>query len=324
VPEWVQVSPWAAAAVAVLLAVLGLARKIGRMDEKVAQMEKQVSWLQTAAFDLKGSRPAPPPEVIPPPMSEAKPVEVRETLALEDKAIIGANELLAAGKLNDAGAAFRELYRKYPTRLDIAVPLLELLIGSESKHAEVLDIIEAINAVHQLPSSIKRLKIIATRTVKGNAAALEIALQSLKEEPGDPALYISLSAMYYVVGKIGQAIDVSETGLKIAEDLKSRGKNGDLGITVKKLKVNLAYFYSDLWHSQYKDIARRYAEEAYEKFENSNTTDTLGYVYITYGDTKEEIYKGIDLCKKANKMSSPRNYLERALQRATERLAAMD
>ena len=329
-PQWVvQIGPWAGAAFVLLLAALRVAHRFGRLEERIAQNQRQIEALEAIVRDFQ--RPQLPPRVeviqlqlpVPElPAAKPEPVEVQKVLP-EAQAINAANELLRAKSFDEAEEAFRGLYREHPTEIEISVPLVQILARSESKHPEALQIIERIGKVHSLPPLLKRIKVVATSSVQGSDVALELARQHTKEEPDDPEHYVPLSALYFKIGEVGRASDAAEEGLKITEDLKLRRKNSDLGLVIIKLKTNLAYFYADLWRLEYKNKARTYAEEAYAHFKNSNSTDTLGYVYITYGDTKEDIYKGIDLCREAHKIGSPRQYLERALRRATERLASM-
>ena len=141
-------------------------------------------------------------------------------------------------------------------------------------------------------------------------------LQKMEEAPS--LYYISLSYLLWSVDEIPQAIKVAEKGLKVAEK-----KEDQVGIN--KVKNSLAYYYADLGDPNYKNIARRYAEEALSASpENPAPMDTKGYVKIVYGKKIEEIKEGINLCEEARRRGAPLKLYIKHLSKATERLRSLE
>src|SRR3989304_7156926 len=112
--------------------------------------------------------------------------------------------------------------------------------------------------------------------------------------------YISLSYLFWSIGRINDAIKVSEEGLKFAEMTGSQE-----ALDLVRLKNNLAYYYADSGDPKYKTQAEIYISEVLNQDpENPLHIDTAGYIKIVFGNTKSEILQGVNLCEDARRKGS--------------------
>jgi hypothetical protein len=128
---------------------------------------------------------------------------------------------------------------------------------------------------------------------------------------------------------LGPAIESAEKGLKlaIAKDLPPRvaANRPDLAELESALKSSLAYYYADVGTADYEERARRYAAEslASPSYEREKL-DTHGFVLIVYGKDKDEILRGLKMCRDAWDRGLPIESYHRHFEKAYARLKAFD
>ena len=124
-----------------------------------------------------------------------------------------------------------------------------------------------------------------------------------------PNYLLRLAFNYESAGKFDRAIKLAEKALPLAAGDRWMFKNG------------LACFYADTGRSEYAEIALRYAAEARsEKPDDEDVMDTEGYVKITYGKTREEVLRGLELCSEARNQGVPDSTYTQRVDRAGLRL----
>lgn len=130
--------------------------------------------------------------------------------------------------------------------------------------------------------------------------------------------YIFIAYMLWASGDLERAIRVAEAGLDRAQS------TGESFETLLRFKNSLAYYYADARISEKEELAREYAEEAYRGRPGSPAViDTLGYVRIQFGRTREEVLAGMELCELAYKQGYPYFY-EKHFKSAGQRLAELE
>ncbi len=108
----------------------------------------------------------------------------------------------------------------------------------------------------------------------------------------EPKYYLRLAYKFWTVQQLDTAIRWVEDGLPLAVN----SKDSEL---IAKFKNSLAYYYAESGDPKYKDLARNYVAEAVKALPgNVEVLDTFGCVKIAYGENREEVKEGIDLCYK--------------------------
>ena len=130
---------------------------------------------------------------------------------------------------------------------------------------------------------------------------------------------VALAYLYHTKAEFETAIEILERGIEVA-----RTKGCDEP-TLGKIKNSLAYYYAIEQRPEKAEDAKRLASEAYDQRKDAATSDTLGFVLITFG-TPAEIAEGISLCTEAFRQVKDHHpeatqFYSRAMQRAAERLA---
>lgn len=152
---------------------------------------------------------------------------------------------------------------------------------------------------------------------------------------GEPAHFRKLAFNYWVRGDINKSISLSEIGLK-----KAKGINNEE--LIGSIKNSLAYYYADAGRKDKASIAydfaktevdRRYEtskdeqeqeqEQKQELISYEDALDTLGFVKITFGQTREEILDGISLCTESLKLGGNKDLFRKHYDKATERIRSL-
>lgn len=320
--------PLVGAVVAAGIAALRLASWMGRLDEACDQLREDIAELRGENRELRitaGQFAGRSLGALPSPVSALGPGDVQPPKSLGPAPdldnIRSAVELLREGKLREAEEALRGLYEKHPQESEVVIALAQCLVRFEVRHRELYEIIGKFEMVQPLPPILKRIKVVTTESLKGVREALDVAWQHVQQEPSEPGHYLTLGGYLHATGEVGQAAEVSKKGLQIAEQAKASGRNQDIGEILIKLKGNLAYYWADIGLSELEELARGYAEESHRVLPAPRSLDTLGYVFIVYGKTREEVEKGLALCKDAYRAGTPRRFYDKALAKAASRLA---
>jgi hypothetical protein len=141
--------------------------------------------------------------------------------------------------------------------------------------------------------------------------AVEILDQN--EDVQEPKFFLTLAYRFWSVKKLEDAIKLGEKGLSLVEEkdslLRSRFEN------------SLAYYYADAESPDKETTARHYAEAAVKSRPGEpGPLDTLGFVLISYGKTREEILKGVEYCNEALRLGGGFELYTKHIVRANSRL----
>lgn len=141
--------------------------------------------------------------------------------------------------------------------------------------------------------------------------------------------YTTLAYKFWSIGMLGPAIESAEKGLQLAtaKDMPPgvAANKQDVAELESALKSSLAYYYADVGTAEYEERARRYAAESlssptYER----EKLDTQGFVLIVYGKDKDEILRGLKMCRDAWDRGLPIESYHRHFEKAYTRLKALD
>ncbi|HTS72038.1 MAG TPA: hypothetical protein VMO17_23940 [Terriglobia bacterium] len=140
--------------------------------------------------------------------------------------------------------------------------------------------------------------------------------------------YTTLAYKFWSIQVLGRAIEIAETGLKLAtaKDIPPAvaANKQDLADVESALKSSLAYYYADTGKAEYEEAARQYAKESFASPSyEPEKLDTQGFVLIVYGKNKEEILSGLKMCRDAWDRGLPIESYHRHFERAYERLKAI-
>lgn len=141
------------------------------------------------------------------------------------------------------------------------------------------------------------------------------ALQMLDEDEGlqKADYFLTLAFRFWSIKRVEISIDLAERGMKLVKDdakLLSRFQN------------SLAYYYADSDISEKASVALEYAEQAVKaRPSEASPMDTLGFVKISYGKTKEEVLEGLKLCIRAYELGARFELYEKDVAKANNRLA---
>lgn len=224
---------------------------------------------------------------------------------------------------------------------------LALLAGKKSARKQLRDILDAIHAkenelrfgevasiIRQVESYVKRygtdldicrvMTYLATLRESDDLDAFVsdqieacISKFSSKEPELCPALRFA-GVFFHCIGDSGKAIQFTERGLRLAEELNILEQ-------LHVLKANLAYFYAEAGLTEKAQQARKMAQEAVDANPaNPLFLDTLGFVKIVFGQTYQEVLEGLQDCDKAYQTDTEKevayHYLALHRQKGHEKL----
>jgi hypothetical protein len=88
-----------------------------------------------------------------------------------------------------------------------------------------------------------------------------------------------------------------------------------------RFQNSLAYYYADTDMPDKESLALKYAESAVSsRPDEPGPLDTLGFIKITYGKTKEEILDGVKLCTQAFERGTRLELYTKHIEKANTRL----
>jgi len=123
---------------------------------------------------------------------------------------------------------------------------------------------------------------------------VEKLIRKLEDEGNQVELcdaYQSAGLFFYCLGMPFEAIERTKKALEISGSSNS--------LESSRLRSNIAYFIADGNIQEEKDLAIKYAQEAYKNHpKDLPVLDTLGYVEITFGKTSDEVRNGLQKCEK--------------------------
>lgn len=150
-----------------------------------------------------------------------------------------------------------------------------------------------------------------------------ISAESILPEHGEPKHYHRLAYAYWLIGNVNKAVKLEEKAKELLE------KNPDTNLI--DLNNSLAYYYADAECTEKAEFARKLAEEellsreknrAKEPGLYADCLDTLGYIKITFGKTKEDVNEGIKDCEDARRLGAEALFFKH-LSRAYDRLKSL-
>jgi len=145
--------------------------------------------------------------------------------------------------------------------------------------------------------------------------AIESAKKCIELERRNPRWYFGLSYTYWWYKDLDKAIEVSEEGLKLSQELQK-----EISVNMNLIKGNLAYFYAEKSDFEKKDIALKYAEDAYNYDKAPSRTDTFGYVLMKFGTSKEDFEKAEKLFLEALKQESDNEFIREHLEEVRRKI----
>jgi hypothetical protein len=167
------------------------------------------------------------------------------------------------------------------------------------------------------PEQVKLLQdriavLILSHEITDWLEALVLLIQN--KELQAPKYYITLAYNFWSVKQLDRAIDLAEKGLALAVQVKDEKR-------ILRFENSLAYYYADAEKMEKEELARKYAEEAVSRRpDDTAPLDTLGFVKITYGKTREEILDGAKMCTKALEKGAEFELYAKHVARANMRL----
>lgn len=220
--------------------------------------------------------------------------------------------LISSHKLNEAESALILLSDQYPEELKIVSELFDLygspayeaLSGAIQSAQKALRFVESKN--ERFSKSPEYFMLVARANCKfentGKARthylkAIAAASEAINIEPENPRWLSLRGLMHDVFGVVVEAVKDTENALKMAEN-KSDQKN------IARAKNNLAFYFAELGQEDKKELALQYANEACEYDRQFGqpihiSEDTLGYVLMSFAETKDELERAVALLGQA-------------------------
>lgn len=125
--------------------------------------------------------------------------------------------------------------------------------------------------------------------------AVEAANKTIDLEPNNPMHYRLLGYVYYWFNDPNKAIEHTEKALSLAQEQENEKE-------AIACKNNLAFYYAQRGKKADKEVALSYAEQACKMEKSDINLDTLGYVKMKFGETKEEIQEAIEILEQITKL----------------------
>lgn len=125
--------------------------------------------------------------------------------------------------------------------------------------------------------------------------------------------FLTLAFRFWSIKRIDISITLAERGLQLVAD--------DDNVRLSRFHNSLAYYYADADMPEKATIALEYAQDAVKLRPNeASPLDTLGFVKITYGKTREEILEGVELCTRAFSRGTKFELYAKNIAKANNRL----
>jgi ppGpp synthetase/RelA/SpoT-type nucleotidyltranferase len=154
---------------------------------------------------------------------------------------------------------------------------------------------------------------------------------ALARDPLERVIVLNIKAIaLFLFGQLADAVEVSELALEAALQVAGHPE------VVASCQANLAYSLAEFGDKRGAARAKRLVEEFLaasggEKKLSGGDLHTVGLVKIVFGETREEVEEGLDLCKRGVRRTTPaaaqkiaRAFLRLHEQLAKERLERMD
>ena len=233
-----------------------------------------------------------------------------------EKSLQLVNKDIAAGKFKLAEQKLLELRAQHPKDFRLLDSLFSLYRNPRyQKKADALELLLSVEEdfkqdarfYNRLAHAYMELKgIITTYQAKRNAVGA--AQTCIKLNPSDPNHHKLLGLVYFVFDDLKQAISITEKALEMVKDDKK------IEISCKN---NLSFYYAAAERQDLKEKAIGYAREAVEyNPKTANYIDTLGFVIMTYGKTREDLLEAISLFNQALNLEPYDADIARNLQEA--------
>lgn len=226
------------------------------------------------------------------------------------------------GKIKETVEGLKEIESSIDENIDRITDLtlfeetidLELTVSRGMKKKRAILLLDLYKQNHGISNDLLRLAMRVAVRLDDEDIALVICSELKRQNPDDPFAYVEIGVMYHSLGKIKEAIEETEEALK-----KSEKSNLEDHIVLSK--ANLAYYYADTGLTTVKDKAIEYANLAMEANPGMVAyKDTLGFVKIVFGESKEDIEEGMSLCEEVRKAGGPLEYYQKHLEIAIQRL----
>jgi len=138
-------------------------------------------------------------------------------------------------------------------------------------------------------------------------SALDAAQKCIELGPSDSDSYTLQGLVYYTFDNLEEAISLTEKALEMAKDKKAE----------ISCKNNLAFYYAATSRKDFKEKATKYANEAMEHDpQRAFYIDTIGFVFMMYGETRADLKQAIDSFNRALQMEPYDPDILRHLQEA--------
>lgn len=223
------------------------------------------------------------------------------TTAEIDESLKSIERIIGEGRFQQAEKNLLLLRSQHPKDFRVLDSLFSLYRNPRyQKKADALEILlraeEDFKAdkrfYNRLAHAYMELKgILSDYHVRKNA--LDSAEKCIAMQPTDPNGHKLFGLVHFVFNELDKAIEITEKALTMAQDQK------DKAIEIS-CKNNLAFYYAATEKGEFRDKAIGYAKEAIG-FNPASAFyyDTLGYVLMVFGKTKQDLDEAIRLFNKA-------------------------
>jgi tetratricopeptide (TPR) repeat protein len=219
------------------------------------------------------------------------------------EALSSVSALIACGAWNEAERRLTDLLNRNPTDINILIGFSELYThpgyeGDMNGSLKLARLLEKNRSVFETSAPFYRLLAVAfnnARTVmppmEAKIKAINAIQQAIALDPKKPLYLLTRGYISYSFGNIGEAIQISEEGLKLAENVNSLED-------IERSKNNLAYYYAASHNEALRNKAIDFAQSAYnyEKRKNkviprelAQRAETLAYVKIQFARDEQDI-----------------------------------
>lgn len=130
---------------------------------------------------------------------------------------------------------------------------------------------------------------------EAKSLAIEALQKAMNLDDKNPRWYVQMGFVYWHFDEIENAIRWTKSALDLAGSFPDYGEK-----QVSLIKNNLAFYYACVGRN--KEQAIEYAEEAYRILPNAPRADTLGYVYMKFAESMDDLVRAKNLLENVRNM----------------------
>jgi hypothetical protein len=156
--------------------------------------------------------------------------------------------------------------------------------------------------------------LLLSNEEKDWSAALEML--DKEESLQKPEHFLTLAFRFWSIKRVDISVTLAERGLKLVK--------ADNTVLISRFQNSLAYYYADAEMPGKESLALEYAEAAVKRRpDEASPLDTLGFVKITYGKTRNDVLEGVKLCTRAFEQGTRFELYAKHVGRANSRLVQL-